>query len=276
METQDFKAMISLLDDSDTEVVEMVTQKLKGLGAEVIPMLEREWSFYGENPKVQNSLGNIIKDLQTNGLLNHFLEWKDTGGQDLLRGLWLVSKLAKPDLEFKKLGEEINKIYTEIWVKSYNDMHPLDLLKIMNEVVFKQMGFTPNIKNFHAPQNSLFNEVLEQKTGNPVSLSCIYILLAQKLDIPLYGVNLPNIFVTIFDMPGYRFYVNPYNEGQIFQQKDIDEYLKHMNINPRDEYYNACSNMEIIVRTLNNLAFAYQKSGNLKLEGEVNRILRVI
>lgn len=276
MNIRDLKAMISLLDDNDPEVVGIINDRIMALGADVIPDLEREWEFYGENPAVQNKIEDILHQMQLGSLMSDFKEWVSHGGEDLLRGLWLVCRLDFPEVKIEKLSEEINKIYTDIWVKSKEDIHPLDLLKIMNDVIFNQFGYEPNIKRFHAPQNSLFNLVLEQRKGNPASLSCLYILLAQKLDIPLYGVNLPNLFITIYDIPGHRVYVNPFNKGQIFHQKDIDDYLKQMKIEPREEYYVACSNIDIIRRVLTNLAFAYQKSGDLTKESQVNQIIDFI
>lgn len=276
MNTQDFKAMISLLDDSDSEVVDIIQEKIKKLGYEAIPLLEKEWDYYCENPLIQNKIENLLYGLQVHHLIVGFKEWTSNGGEDLLRGLWLVSRLVYPENKIEQMRAEINKIYMDVWVLSNEKMHPSDLLKVMNDVIFNKVGFEPNVKNFHAPQNSLFNQVLEQRKGNPVTLSCLYILLAKRLDIPLYGVNLPNLFVTIFDYPGHKFYVNPFNRGQVFYEKDIDDYLKQMNLQPRKEYYQACTNIDIVLRVLTNLAYAYQKTGDEARESQVNQILAVI
>jgi hypothetical protein len=276
MNIQDFKAMISLLDDSDTEVVDIVQQKILNLGQDAIPLLEKEWDEYEENPLIQNKIENLLHDLQLGNLISDFQEWISHGSEDLLRGLWLVSRLAYPENKIQKMRDDVNKIYMDVWIMTNKDMHPVDLLNVMNDVIFNQLKYEPNVKNFHSPTNSLFNLVLEQKKGNPVTLSCLYILLAQRLDIPLYGVNLPNLFVTVFDLPGQKFYVNPFNKGQIFYQRDIDDYLKHMNMEPKEEFYKACGNKEIVIRVLTNLAYSYQKSGDEERGSQVSQILSVI
>lgn len=276
MNIQDFKAMISLLDDSDTEVVDIVQQKILNLGQDAIPLLEKEWDEYEENPLIQNKIENLLHDLQLGNLITDFQEWISHGSEDLLRGLWLVSRLAYPENKIQKMRDDVNKIYMDVWIMTNKDMHPVDLLNVMNDVIFNQLKYEPNVKNFHSPNNSLFNLVLEQKKGNPVTLSCLYILLAQRLDIPLYGVNLPNLFVTVFDLPGQKFYVNPFNKGQIFYQRDIDDYLKHMNMEPKEEFYKACGNKEIVIRVLTNLAYSYQKSGDDERGSQVSQILSVI
>jgi regulator of sirC expression with transglutaminase-like and TPR domain len=275
MNIQDFKAMISLLDDSDTEVVDIVQQKILNLGQDAIPLLEKEWDEYEENPLIQNKIENLLHDLQLGNLISDFQEWISHGSEDLLRGLWLVSRLAYPENKIQKMRDDVNKIYMDVWIMTNEDMHPVDLLNVMNDVIFNRLKYEPNVKNFHSPTNSLFNLVLEQKKGNPVTLSCLYILLAQRLDIPLYGVNLPNLFVTVFDLPGQKFYVNPFNKGQIFYQRDIDDYLKHMNMEPKEEFYKACGNKEIVIRVLTNLAYSYQKSGDDERGSQVSQILSV-
>jgi regulator of sirC expression with transglutaminase-like and TPR domain len=275
MNREDIKAMVSLLDDTDVEVVSIIETNLKNLGQEAIPILKREKENKGLNPTVQKKLEDLVHDMHLSNLFAEFEIWKNTNTSDLLTGLWLISKYQFPDLKIETISEEIKNIQMEIWLRTQDKMHPNDMVKVLNEVIFEYFMFEPNIKNFHSPSNSMFNLVLKEKKGNPVALSCLYILLAQKLDLPIYGVNLPNLFVLIFDYPGYRFYLNPFNRGQVFVEKDIDDYLKQMNIEPNEKYYKSCSNTEIIKRILTNLSFAYQKAGEEDKRMEINEILTI-
>jgi regulator of sirC expression with transglutaminase-like and TPR domain len=275
MNREDLKAMISLLDDSDIEVVNIVENNIKNLGHEVIPILEKEWERNGLNPLLQKKIENLVHDLHISNLSADLESWKNHNHSDLMTGLWLIAKYQYPDLKVETLNQEIKNIQMKVWVNTHEKMHPNDMVKILNEVIFEQLKFEPNIKNFHSPSNSMFNLVLSQKKGNPVALSCLFILLAQRLDLPIYGVNLPNLFVLIFDYPGYRFYLNPFNRGQVFLEKDIDDYLKQMNIEPNEKYYKSCSNIEIIKRILTNLSFAYQKIGEEDKQNEVNQFLKI-
>lgn len=275
MNREDLKAMISLLDDSDMEVVNIVENNIKNLGHEVIPILEKEWERNGLNPVLQKKIEDLVHDLHLSNLSADLESWKNNNHTDLMTGLWLIAKYQYPDLKVETLNQEIKNIQMKVWVNTHEKMHPNDMVKILNDVIFEQLKFEPNIKNFHSPSNSMFNLVLSQKKGNPVALSCLFILLAQRLDLPIYGVNLPNLFVLIFDYPGYRFYLNPFNRGQVFLEKDIDDYLKQMNIEPNEKYYKSCSNIEIIKRILTNLSFAYQKIGEEDKQNEVNQFLKI-
>ncbi len=276
MNSQDFRAMVSLLDDNDAEVVVHIEEQIRGLGQTAIPMLEKERGDHKLSPAIQTKIGDILQNLHYEKLYFDFQEWVANGASDLLRGLWLVARFGEPDLKVETLRDGINKIYLDVWPKTSQDMHPVDILAVINDTLFNVYGFEPNIKNFHSPRNCFFNKVLEKKTGNPVALSCIYILLAQKLDLPIYGVSLPNLFVVLYDYPGNRFYINPFNKGQIFYEKDIDDYVKHMNLETHPRYYNACSHREIILRKLTNLLYAYQKIGDPAKESQVYQIMKVL
>jgi hypothetical protein len=135
--------------------------------------------------------------------------------------------------------------------------------------------FSGNKKNFHSPQNSYINNVLETKKGNPLTLSIIYAHIAQELHLPIKGVNLPSHFVLCYmdennSMPiiqpeensyGVLFYINPFSRGTIFNQHEITHFLTQLKIDPRPEYYTPCSNLEMIKRVITNLIFSYEKSG---------------
>ncbi len=275
MDKNKLKAMVSLLDDTDTEVVSLIENQLKELGKEIIPMLEEEIAQNSLSTIIEQRIANFIHQSNLEVLHDSFVEWKEDGGIDLLHGLWLIAKYQFPDLKIEDLRSSIKEIYMEVWIRTQEKMHPQDTIKVLNDVVFNYFKFEPNIKNFHAVSNSYLNDVLSNKKGNPVALSCVYILLAEKLDLPIFGVNLPNLFVLTYDYPGMKFYINPFNRGQIFSASDIDDYLKQMKIEPDPKFYNSCSNLDIIPRILTNLSYAFNKIGKTEQQGEVNYLLDI-
>jgi len=272
---EQIKAMITLLDDSDHEVVSIVSSKLKDLGKEIIPVLESEWKNNVLNPILQQNIGDLVNELKYISLKSDLITWKSEESNNLLKGLWLIATYQFPDLKIETLKSILKNIYLDIYIRTNPEMHPEDILKIINQVIFEDHKFESNVKNFHSTANSMFNLVLEDKKGNPVGLACIYILLAEKLNLPIYGVNLPNLFVLIFDYPGHRFYINAFNKGQIFYEKDIDDYLKQMKIESDPKFYIACNNSEIIARILNNLSFSYYKIGDTTSQSQINELLEI-
>ena len=268
-------ALISLLDDSDWEVKQHVREKLIGLGAAVIPVLEQKWeeSF---NPILQKELEDLVHDLQFGLVKQRLIDWKSSQNQDLLEGLWILNTYQYPDLELETLQAAIHQLYVEAWTHFSPNLQPLEQVKILNHVFFKQLQFSGNTKNFHSPSNSMLSAVLESKKGNPISLCSIYLLVSQKLGLPIFGVNLPNLFVLIYQQGDSDFYINAFNKGLVFSKKDIQNFLEQLKIDPLSIYFEPCTNLAIVLRFLKNLATAFENLGESSKLGEVKELLEIL
>lgn len=270
------KAMIHLLDDSDEEVVSMVEQQIRTLGPSIIPVLETEWENESLNPFLQEKIENLIHDFQWKSVQTRLQFWKEAGGLDLLEGMWIISTYRYPDYSFDELKLEMDQLYYEVWPQMREDLHPMDQVKVLNSVLFDQLKFGPNSKNFHAVNNSFINQVLSTKKGNPISLCILYLWIAQKMGMPIYGVNLPNLFVLTYQQKGLQFYINVFNKGLIFNKTDIDNYIAQLNLTSNEMYYAPCSNIEIIRRVLRNLVMAYEKAGEPAYQEELNTLIQLL
>jgi regulator of sirC expression with transglutaminase-like and TPR domain len=275
MNQKEVKALISLLDDEDYDVAAHVEQKIISLGEEVIPFLEEEWEE-NLNPEVQKKIEDLIHNLQYEALLGKLVRWKEEGAQDLLEGMWLINTYQYPDIDIGQIVKNIEQIYYEAWVNVRTDMHPFDQVKALNHVLFKTYRFSANTKNFHSPANSMLNVVLESKKGNPLTLCVIYMIIAQKLDLPVHGVNLPNLFILTYKTEALQFYINVYNRGLILSKGDIDNYIMQLNLNPIDLFYEPCSNLDIVQRALRNLVMSFEKMDDPEKAAEVSRLLDTI
>jgi regulator of sirC expression with transglutaminase-like and TPR domain len=275
METKELKALVSLLDDNDEQVVSHVEDKIRSLGKEIIPFLEQEWEN-NFNPLVQQKIEGLIHDLQYELLKQRVMEWYESKDQDLLTGLWLIATYQYPDLEQQTLAQELEQIYYEAWLEFKPDLYPFDQVKILNGVLFNKLKFSANTKNFHSPGNSMINIVLETRKGNPISLCVIYMMVAQKLKLPVYGVNLPNLFVLIYKDEASTFYINAFNKGLIFSRQDIENYIHELRLPPQPSFFEPCSNLEIIRRVLRNLIMSFDKMGEHDKAEEVKELLLII
>lgn len=270
------KALISLLDDDDQEVVEHVEQQIRQLGGQMIPLLETEWeeSF---NPDLQKRIEEIIHDLQYEQVLERMRHWKNGGAMDLLEGMWIIATYQYPDLSLDKLRQDIEQLFYDVWIDFQPDMHPDEQVKAMNSAFFSKLKFAPNTKHFHSPANSMINQVLESRRGNPPTLCVLYMLIARRLNLPIYGVNLPNLFVLTYkNTNGVQFYINVFNRGLVFTTKDIDQYIDQLNISRLDTFYQPCTNADIIRRVLRNLMLAFEKNGDTARVREVEQILNAV
>ena len=279
--SNEIKALISLLDDTDKEVYLHIEEKLLSIGREVIPLLEDAWSNSFDILQ-QQRIEHIVHKIQFETLFEELKLWIYTRDEDLLLGAIIIARYQYPDLEEVKIHELMNKIKRDIWLELNENMTALEQINVINHVLFMTHGFSGNTSNYHAPQNSFINTVLESHKGNPLLLSIIYQLACQQVGIPVYGVNLPEHFILAYldketeHQPELRkvlFYVNAFSKGTVFGKSDIDQFVKKLNIETIPTYYLPCTNRDMIQRMLRNLAFSYQKLGDQEKVDEIEKMI---
>ena len=283
MSEKEIDSLIKLLDDPDTEVFNHVEQKLLMVGPEVIGRLETVW---GESFDIvlQTRIENLIHKIQFEDVLQELELWKLSGSFDLLQGLIIVNKYQYPDIDEQKIVNQIEAIKRDAWLDMIYSMSAVEKVRLLNNIIYNAHGFSGNTSNYHDPQNSYVGQVLETHRGNPILLACIYSIVAQKLDIPIYGVNLPKHFILAYtedhspveDKDGILFYINAFNRGQIFGRHDVVAFLKQLNLAPDDGFVLPCTNVDIIARVLRNLVTSYSQAGNAAKTEEINRMLEIL
>jgi len=285
MSLKEVIALITLLDDPDEIIYEQVRNRFVTLGPPAIPHLETAWenSF---DAIMQKRIEAIIHTIQLETLQKALKEWALKESDDLLKGVLLLARYQYSDLDETKIRKQLQQIRQDVWLELHEDLTALEKVKIINHILFEVHQFSGNITNYHAPQNSFINNVLESKKGNPLMLSVIYILICKELNIPVYGINLPQHFVlaylndyaNLMDLNhktlnnNILFYINPFSKGLMFNQKDIDQFLKQLNLEPEAKYYQPCSNIDVVRRCLSNLVYSYEKLGYLEKVAELKNL----
>jgi len=262
-------ALIKLLDEPDETTYGLIHKQilLQGMGA--IATLERtlENTF---DILVQERIQSIIRKLNQDNLYAEFLNWLSIGSSDLLKGFILVTKTQNPSLDEQNIVIRIEQLKMDIWIELNENLTALENVKVMNHMLFDIHHFNGNISEMNAPQCSLIHSFLESKKGSPMALGMLYIILAQKLRLPVYGVNLPQHFVLAYltspdiETPGENdvlFYINPFNRGAVFTRREIDLFIQQMKIKSEESFFLPCRNPDIIRRLINTLIFSYSKSG---------------
>ena len=288
MDSKEVAALISLLDDEDKEVFDHVSQKLLSLGTPVIPTLESAWETTF-NPHLQERIEQIIHKIQFSYTLDEFNSWLRSDADNLLEGAMIVSKYQYPELDIEELKLKVEKLRKEIWLELNDYLSPLEQVNVFNQVFYK-------IHNYHGanaenldPSSYFLNLVIESKKGNPLSLGILYLAIANDLELPVYGVNLPHHFciaylkheienfeaVTPATEKEVLFYINPLNNGLIFTKNEIKEYLGKLEMDIKPEYFLPVSNKEIIRILITNLMEAYRTSNNSDKAEEMRRFLEL-
>ncbi len=276
-------ALVKLLDDPDPEVFQHVEKRLVEHGNEVIEYLEDVWE-HAPDVTLQQRIENVVHQIQFNNIKEDLNLWYHSGAFDLLKGALIINRFQFPDLDEQKLVNQIEEIKREIWLNLQYEMSSIEKVKLINHIFYNVYGFRGNTTNHTDPQNSYINKVLESKKGNQISLALIYATLAQKLDIPIYGINLPQHFILGYldeskkedqDFP-VLFYINAFNKGAIFGKHDVDQFLRQLKLEPLPGFYTPCSNVEIIRRIIRNLISAYDNLGATEKVSELTELQNIL
>lgn len=283
---QSIQALISLIDDPDEQIFEHIRQRLVNFGTHALPALEQSWEFTNYGNVFQERVEEVIHTIQFEHCKEQFIAWANSTSKSLLKGALLVAQYQNPGLIEKDVLAAIERIRRDCWLEMNPNMTAFESVRVLNKVIFGQYGFSGDTEHYNEPQNSYIHHVLERKKGNPLSLSLIYSVVAQELELPIYGINLPNHFILAYmdnngtnlflsngNEYGVLFYINPFSKGSIFQKEDIQQFLQSIQLTPNDSYFQPCSNTDIIRRMLTNLIAAYQQQGQHQKVNELT-ILR--
>lgn len=282
MDLKEIESLIKLLDDPDKEVSGHVEDRLFSYGSEIIEYLENAWeqSF---DAVLQERIENLIHKIQLQNIKHELQLWLLGGSFDLLQGLLIINKYQYPDLDEQKVINQIEDIKRDIWMQMIYEMSAVEKVKLVNHILYNTYGFSGNTTNHQDPNNSYLNQVLQSKKGNQISLAAIYAIIAQKLDIPVYGVNLPQHFILAYvdesqdsdSESAILFYINAFNKGFIFGRRDVDSFLRQLNIHPEKQFYEPCSNIDIVKRVLRNLISSYDKLAAVDKVNELEELLSI-
>jgi regulator of sirC expression with transglutaminase-like and TPR domain len=271
MERNRIEALIALLDDTDAEVVSTVTDSLLKEGIAIVPWLEKAWET-APDVKTQERLEIVIQNIQFETTKTNLKNWNNSGAVSILEGSCFLAQFQFPEINLAKIDQEIERLSNDVWLEINNNLTALEKVKLLNYAMFDLHKFTRNSNNFYSPQNSFINQVIETKKGSPISLAIVYMAVANKMKLPIFGVNLPKNFILAYkdeyrhhdaddETDDILFYINPYNKGAILGKKEIDYFIKQQQLKPDKSYYLPCSNQDIVIRLINNLLLAYEKLG---------------
>ena len=280
MDEKELHALVTLLDDPDQLISEEIENKLLSLGPEIIPSLEEYWES-AFDPFIQERLEKIIHAIQFDQIKSELLIWKMSNSFNLLEGLIIINSYQYPSYDNNLIRMSLEELKRDIWMELRYEMTPYEKVSLMNYVLFDKFGLPGNTNDYHNPQNSFIGRVLETKKGNPLTLSCIYSIVAQKLDIPIFGINLPKHFILSYldedqNADHLLFYLNAFNKGQVMQKADVISFLKQLNLPLSKEFMLPCDNVTILKRVLRNLVTAYEQNESVGKKQEIEILFKLL
>jgi len=287
-DVKSIEALVRLIEDPDEAIFEHVRDELMNCGSRVLPILESSWETEDYGLVFQSRIESLIHEIQYSEVRKDLQRWIDSPTKDLLEGALIVARYQYPNLVEDDVHRKIQAIRKDIWLELSDNQTAYEKVRIFNKVFFGKLGFTGNSKEYHSPLNSCINTVLSTRKGNPLSLCVLYSIVARSLDMPIYGVNLPNHFILTYldedrmisvidpeNKYGNLFYINAFSKGGIFDADEIRAFLKGLGKPELREYFEPCSNSAIIVRMLTNLINSFQQVGNKEKVQELTELRKL-
>lgn len=144
-------------------------------------------------------------------------------------------------------------------LKPATPIGPRQRLTVLSWFLGEQEGFEGDQEEYDSPRNSILPEVLERKRGLPIALSVVYLLVAARAGIPLYGVGAPQHFIVGGPADGRPLFLDPFRKGQVMEASDVADVQRALGVAFRPEYLAPTGPRRIIARMARNLVQYYGK-----------------
>jgi len=196
------------------------------------------------------------------------LEWtsvvKDPNFTLIQKCLKMAQLLEYPDLDIKKYIQKIHDIGVSIKNAVPQNNNPKFRLSMLNEEFFHVHEFTGDEDDYYNPKNNFLNDVLEKKSGLPITLSILYVEVAKHLGLELKIVGFPSHIVVKYDE---EIILDPFNEGNLLDSEELQAILDRNfggQLEFIPEYLDEISNEMILTRMARNLKNSYAQSYDFK------------
>ncbi|MGH7493465.1 MAG: transglutaminase family protein [bacterium] len=278
--SNEINALISLLGDEDGRVRDIARQQLLQIGPEAEHYL-RAATFADLEGKVRIEARHVLEKIRHEDLIESFyqLGLMEDEQIDLEHAVFLLARVGYTDLEIEPWRRELDRLARAIAVR----IAPLSpwrdgrsIIETINSFLFEKEGFAANVEEYYDPDNSYLNRVLERRTGIPVSLSVIYLLVAQRLHLPVRGINMPVHFICQFHTPQESFYFDPFNKGRIITAAECAKMLQGTGHTFEDAFLAPVQTRTILARMLRNLVWIYYQREDMAKTELLDRILKLL
>jgi regulator of sirC expression with transglutaminase-like and TPR domain len=266
-------ALLKLLADEDSAVYRPVREKILSYGSEVIPWLQPH--TLSDDPALRRRAQGIIWHFGRQAADNRFLGFCLKHGEefDLEEAVWLLAQTQYPQINIQAYQALLDSFAAELHERLDLTLEPKEVLTRINSYLFEELGFSGNEENYYDPENSYLNRVIDRRTGNPINLSLLYMLLARRLRLPVTGIGLPGHFICRHQTSAAEIFIDAFNGGKFLSKADCVQYLAHANYSLRDDCLAPVSSRRMLLRICGNLHQTYLQ---LQRSEETTRIQRYL
>lgn len=185
------------------------------------------------------------------------------GKIDLGRAALTVALTDYPDLDIAAYLGRIDRLALEVMRRSDGDGDVYHSIAALNHVLFSQHGFRGNRDDYYNPKNSFLNDVIDRKTGIPITLSVLYIEVARRIGIALEGVGFPGHFLVKYGHGHEQIFIDPFDQGEIKSPEELSRMLDNLSgrkVALKPQFLESTRTKQILERILMNLKAIYLRN----------------
>ncbi len=250
-------ALISLLEDEDPAVYKAIRSKLLSYGQPV-----RDWLkpySLSRIPVLRRRAQEIILHLARQTFDETFLAFCLNHGEDLPieEGSWLLVQTQYPDINVEGYQALFDSYASDLRERLdfYGDAE--SILGSINQYLFDQLGYYGHEQYASDPECCFLNRVVDRRTGNPISLCLVYLMVTRRLRLPVTGIGLPGHFVCRYQSSTKELFIDVFNKGRLLTKADCIKYLVYTNHGLQDGYLTPITPRRMLMRMCANLHQIY-------------------
>jgi regulator of sirC expression with transglutaminase-like and TPR domain len=212
---------------------------------------------------------------------------RDDARIDVARGCLMIAQDAYPGLDVEHYMGEIERMAMQLRGRLPQSGGAEERVVALNQFLYEDLGFWGNIDDYDDPRNSYLNEVIERKTGIPITMAIVYMELGRRIGLPLEGISFPGHFLVRLQLRGGMLVLDPFSGGAPQSEDELRRRVKRVIPDgvaddlpaselPLDQFLEPATNRQILSRLLRNLKGIYRESDKPeRLLDVLNRMLVV-
>ena len=195
---------------------------------------------------------------------------------NLAEAALLIAAEEYPRLDVELYIGQLDRFGVSAAKRTTGARTPLDLIAAVNATLFEELGFHGNRESYYDPRNSYLNEVIDRRTGIPITLTVVYIEAANRVGLAIKGVGMPGHFIAKHETETGEILIDPFNEGRILGTVECSELLTETTggaVELEMAHLEAVNNKQILTRMLTNLLAIHGATDKRRALAAIDRIL---
>lgn len=196
---------------------------------------------------------------------------------DLATAALYLAQEEYPGLDVNFYLNALETMAAEVVARLPTERYPLRMIQTLNQYLYDDLRFSGNTEDYYDPRNSYLNEVIDRRIGIPITLSLVYLAVAQRINFPMVGVGMPGHFLVRPAVEEMLVFVDPFHRGETMFAEDCQERLSQIYdqpVNFRPEFLEPVGSRYFLTRMLTNLKAVYiSKNDLLRTLSVIDRIL---